>query len=63
MDLIRKYITEAKKDYIASSRGTMITIKNGYKNNSEEDLQAMYEKIGKMAQGSKIKIKSITIGL
>ncbi len=58
---LRSHLNEGKNDYTASYSGVMITIKNGYKNYSEDELEAAYEKFGKAAKECKIKIKSIVI--
>jgi hypothetical protein len=48
-------IDEGKNDFVATHSGTTITLKNGYKHHSEDKLNSLYDKLGKLAKGLKVK--------
>jgi len=61
MNKIEKYLNEGKNDYIVTSYGTIINIKNGYKFADENELTEIQKKFGKIAKECKIKIGRIDI--
>jgi hypothetical protein len=53
-------VTEAKDDFMARHSGTDIWLKKGYKNHSEEELQALYFKIGEVVKDN-LDVKQVTV--
>ena len=48
-------LNEGKNDFVATHSGATITLKNGYKHHSEDKLNSLYDKLGKMVKGLKVK--------
>jgi hypothetical protein len=48
-------MNEGKNDFVATHSGATITLKNGYKHHSEDKLNSLYDKLGKMVKGLKVK--------
>jgi Skp family chaperone for outer membrane proteins len=53
-------INEGKDDFVARHSGTNITLKKGYKHHTEEELTALYTKIGDLVKND-LKVKDVTI--
>jgi hypothetical protein len=48
-------VNESKNDYVGSHSGVVITLKNGHKHYSEDKLYKLYDKLGNMTKGLKVK--------
>ena len=53
-------VTEGKDDFMAKHSGTNIWLKKGYKNHSEEELQALYFKIGEVVKDN-LDVKEVSV--
>jgi len=58
---INESLSEAKSDFMARHSGVDITIKNPKKKYSEDDMEKLYDRLGKMLGKGKIKSKSVVV--
>lgn len=54
-------INESKNDYVANYNHVRITLKNGYKYLSEQELDALYLKIGNMIKDTDLQAQRIDV--